>query len=200
MSKSEPDIYRKLQQHLDMFPVGFPSTKSGTEIRILQQLFTPEEAKIALNLKFAHSFEDFELLDNIYERLNSEGLTYSKEELENHLDNLAKKGAIKSLKQGDQKTYSAAVFIIGMFEYQVNKLTKEFAEDAKQYMEDVLTLDMARTPPIQMRTIPVGVTVDHDIEVATFDSVRELLENAEELIGIQNCVCRQAMEVLGKTL
>lgn len=197
MSNSKSDIYRELQQHLDTFPVGYPSTESGVEIRILKRLFTPEEAKIALHLKFANSFEDFEPLDFIHERLKLEGLNYTIVELENHLDNLAKKGAIKSLKQNNQKTYSAAVFIIGMFEYQVNKITKEFAEDTKQYMKDVLALDMARTPPIQMRTIPVGVAVDYDVEVASFDNVKKLLENAEEPIGIQNCVCRQAMEVLG---
>src|SRR5664279_4449644 len=45
----EPDtLYRKLQQHLDRMPVGFPATESGVEIRILRQLFTPEEAELAL--------------------------------------------------------------------------------------------------------------------------------------------------------
>ena len=38
------ELYRKLQQHLDRMPVGFPATESGVEIRILRQLFTPEEA------------------------------------------------------------------------------------------------------------------------------------------------------------
>ena len=139
---------------------------------------------MALDLKFAHSFEDFEPLESIHERLKSEGLNYSIEELENLLDNLAKKGAIKSLKKNNQKTYSAAVFVIGMFEYQVNKLTKEFAEDTKQYMKDVLALDMAKTPPIQLHTIPVGVTVERDVDVASFDNVIKLLEKADEPIGV----------------
>jgi len=42
--------YRKLQQHLDRLPVGFPETESGVEIRILKYLFTPEEAEIAIFL------------------------------------------------------------------------------------------------------------------------------------------------------
>ncbi|MFX1570245.1 MAG: 4Fe-4S dicluster domain-containing protein [Promethearchaeota archaeon] len=199
MSNPDIDIYRELQQHFDTFPVGYPPTESGVEIRLLKQLFTPDEAKLALHLNFAHSFDDFEPLDNMYERLNSEGLTISKDELKKHLDSLARKGAIKSLKKGDQKTYSAAVFIIGMFEYQVNKMTKEFAEDTKEYMRDVLALDMARSPPIQLRTVPVGVTVEHDVEVASFDNIKKLLENAEEPIGVQNCVCRQAMQALGES-
>jgi len=45
----EPDaLYRQLQRHLDRMPVGFPATESGVEIRILRQIFTPEEAELAL--------------------------------------------------------------------------------------------------------------------------------------------------------
>jgi hypothetical protein len=32
-------------------PVGFPATQSGVEIRILQNLFTPEEVEMALQLR-----------------------------------------------------------------------------------------------------------------------------------------------------
>ncbi len=51
MSK-ESDVYRELQQHLDKLPIGFPATETGVEIRILKQLFTPEEAKAATKLGF----------------------------------------------------------------------------------------------------------------------------------------------------
>ena len=44
------DLYRKLQQHLDRMPVGFPPTESGVELRILKQLFTVEEARVALEM------------------------------------------------------------------------------------------------------------------------------------------------------
>lgn len=51
ISKSEDEIYRKLQKHLDSLPVDYPETESGVEIRILKHLFTPQEAEIALKLK-----------------------------------------------------------------------------------------------------------------------------------------------------
>ena len=53
MIMSDDAVYRELQQHLDSMPVGFPETASGVEIRILKQLFTPEEARIAVQLPFA---------------------------------------------------------------------------------------------------------------------------------------------------
>ena len=43
----ELEIYERLRKHLDRLPIGFPKTKSGVEMEILQQLFEPEEAEIA---------------------------------------------------------------------------------------------------------------------------------------------------------
>lgn len=39
------DIYKRLAKHLDNLPASFPPTDSGVEIRILKNLFTPEEAE-----------------------------------------------------------------------------------------------------------------------------------------------------------
>ncbi|MFX0135906.1 MAG: ATP-binding protein [Candidatus Hodarchaeota archaeon] len=204
MSKQETnttsqDVYRELQEHIDTFPVGFPSTESGVEISLLKQLFTPEEAQIASKLRFYPSFGDGESLDSIFDRIKTLGLKYTKEELENHLVNMAEKGAIKLSKIGNQKAYSGAILIIGMFEFQVNKLTKEFAKDMKQYMQEYIILEMAKTLPLQIRTIPIGVTIDHNTDAANFDDVKNLVENVEGPFSLTNCVCRQSKNTLGKT-
>ena len=47
---TETQVYRDLQKHPDRLPAGFPPTESGVEIRILKHLFTPEEAKMAIEL------------------------------------------------------------------------------------------------------------------------------------------------------
>jgi len=51
MEKSE-NAYIALQRHLDRQPVGFPATKSGSEIKILKRIFTPQEAEIATCLTY----------------------------------------------------------------------------------------------------------------------------------------------------
>jgi Fe-S-cluster-containing hydrogenase component 2 len=193
---SNGDIYRDLQQHIDMFPIGFPTTKSGVEIRLLKRLFTPEEAKIACHLNF--TYENFESLNNIYERLISLGFEHTVDELETHLDNMAKKGAIKCLKSDNKKIYSAAIFILGMFEYQVNKITKEFAEETKQYLHEALILEMAKNLPLQLRTIPVGIGIDREINIANFDDIEKIIEEADGPFAVQNCICRQSMHTLDK--
>ena len=52
---SEITYYRQLQEHLDKLPIGYPKTNSGVELRILQLLFTPLEAKVALCLSLGNA-------------------------------------------------------------------------------------------------------------------------------------------------
>ena len=42
----EKDIYRKVQEQLDQYSIGFPATESGVEIEILKLLFSEEEATL----------------------------------------------------------------------------------------------------------------------------------------------------------
>lgn len=193
-STSEADVYRQLQQALDEMPIGFPPTKSGVEIRLLKYLFTPEEAKIAAKLKFA--WKPTESLDNIYDRLKSMG--YSKEELETHLDSMLKKGAIFGRKEKNTKYYGLALLIVGIYEYQVNKLTKEFLETFQQYIQEAWGMESGKNPIPQMRTIPIGLEVDHEIGIANYDNIKGLFENAEEPFAIINCICRQEREIMGE--
>ena len=122
-------IYRELQQHIDKsMPVGFPATKSGAELRILQHLFSPEDAKLALNLGPLP-----ETLEEIHPRVKEIGMTI--EELEEKLDSLVMKSIIMGgkLTAGDkgEKRYSLAQWAFGMYEFQVDRLTKEIAEEAQ---------------------------------------------------------------------
>ena len=122
----ESDVYRKLQQHLDEMPVGFPRTKSGVELRLLKNFFTPEEAKIATKLKFAWS-KDFDSLDVIYEYVKESGKTI--EELERILDTMFKKGTIMFQEEDDKKYYANAMFAIGIYELQLNNINKKWLRD-----------------------------------------------------------------------
>jgi len=74
LSQAESDIYRKLQQRLDTLPIGYPSTESGVEIRILKALFTPKEAEIGVKMSFIP-----ESIAKIYRRVKK--IVASKSEL-----------------------------------------------------------------------------------------------------------------------
>ncbi|MFX1450435.1 MAG: ATP-binding protein [Promethearchaeota archaeon] len=191
---TEDSIYRELQQHLDKMPVGYPPTKSGVEIRILKRLFTPEEAKIAIRLKF--SPKPSEPLESVYERMKDLG--YSIEELEKKLDIMVKKGLIHSKKEGNIKLYNNMLFAIGIFELQINILSKEILKDFFQYgfESSGLTLIGPTTP--QLRTIPLEKSISTEKFVGNYDDLRELVMNTEGPISVQSCICRRSMEIMGK--
>lgn len=43
-------VYYNLREQLDQYSVGFPATESGVEMRILERLFTEEDAAMYLKL------------------------------------------------------------------------------------------------------------------------------------------------------
>jgi electron transport complex protein RnfB len=46
------DVYQRLAEHLDTLPRRFPTnTGTGLELKVLQHIFTPEEAEMAIQLK-----------------------------------------------------------------------------------------------------------------------------------------------------
>lgn len=188
------EVYRKLQKHLDEKTIGFPATKSGIEIRLLKKLFKKEEAEIALSLKF--SWNELEPLEKIFSRLSDKG--YSIEELEGILDNMAKKGAIMSLKKGDVKTYGIANFMIGMWDYQVNKLKVDFLKDSMKYLYDRYLREIGKIPTPQTRLIPVQQNLDFANEMAIYDDLEHILQQVEGPFMVANCVCRQGKDLINQ--
>ena len=122
MINDELDIYRYLQKHLDKFPIGFPATSTGIELKVLKHLFTEKEAVIASKLSWTYDSP----LD-IHSRLTDQDI--SVKQLEQLLAGMASKGTIKYKIENSKKLYANIPLVVGIFEYQVNKITKEFLED-----------------------------------------------------------------------
>jgi len=193
---SEPaDVYRRLQQHLDRMLVGFPATESGVEIRILQRLFSPEDAEIALQLSVIP-----ETLDRIHRRLRKTGISTGK--LEEVLDRLADKGAIlggRHLDRGDgKKRYSKAQLAVGIYEFQVDRLTAELQRDFEQYMDEAFAEAFHTKTTPQLRTIPINESVIPDRRVGTYDGARRVIEESDGPFAVINCICRQGGDLRGE--
>jgi NAD-dependent dihydropyrimidine dehydrogenase PreA subunit len=192
MNEEDIEVYKQLQQHLDSFPIGFPTTKSGIEFEVLKHLFTPKEAIIATKLNFSWS-ENLESLENIYERVKPMGI--SLEKLEKALDNMAHKGTIHSKKEGNKKYYANSLFMYGMYELQVDNLTKDFLKKAIKYMLEGFGMESYGTKIPQFRTVPVEESIEFNNAIPTYDYAREVIKNAEEPIMVANCLCRQATDL-----
>jgi electron transport complex protein RnfB len=188
---SEADVYRRLQRHLDSMPVAFPATESGVELRILERLFTPDEAEVALLLSAVP-----EGLDRIHRRARKSGLR--RDELERTLDRMVAKGAILGRGHGPRRRYGKAQLAVGMFEFQVDRLTKELYEDVQQYFREGFGEAFHGPRTGQMRTVPVNARFVPDRRVGRYDDARELIEGSAGPIALMNCICRQGKELTGE--
>jgi len=191
MEKSE-HVYIKLQRHLDSQAVGFPATKSGSEIRILKHIFTPQEAEIATCLTYK-----LEPLETVFERARH--LVESPDKLAEQLDRIEEKGGIELKIKGGKRLYCNAPLVVGMYEYQLGKLTPEFIRDFDEYTSDKkFGVEFLSTKLPQMRTIPIAKSIQPQHNVSTFDEVAVLMQQAEAPFAILECICRQKKTLLGE--
>ncbi len=186
-------VYKKLQKHLDAQPVGFPATASGVERRILREVFTVNEASLALHLDY--KFQSFE---NIYSKVNGNGTGYSETAVQDMLDNMEKHGAIFVKMVNGKKQYALHTFAVGIFEMKVPTMTANFYMDARKYMYQSFAMEFLSTALPQMRVIPVEKSVTPALNIATYDEVRELVLQNDGRISLAECVCRKGKDSIGR--
>ena len=192
---NENRVYRELQQYLDRMPGGFPEVESGLDTKLLKRFFTPGEAGIAMQLSMKP-----EPLRRIYNRVGKSGITI--EELRSILDRMMRKGAILTVAEGyDETHYCNAEFAMGgIFNFQINRLSKELLADYHQYMAERRSKARPGTGEgLPLRTIPVeeSIPVPEKYRVSDYDSVSKLIENTPGQIAVANCICRQTSRILG---
>jgi len=114
------ELYRKLQQRLDTYSVGFPKTESGIEIRILKSLLSERDAKMFLALS-----PKLETAASVASRLDVPA-----EDVADHLEDMAERGLLFRVRRDDTTKFGAIPFVHGIFEFQVKSMDHEFASNA----------------------------------------------------------------------
>ncbi|MGD8800917.1 MAG: 4Fe-4S binding protein, partial [Desulfobacterales bacterium] len=191
--KQDDQIYVKLQQHLNNQSIGFPATRSGVEIKILKHIFTPAEAAIACCLTYK-----YETLETIFGRAGDR--VDSPADLAKILEGIQKKGGIESKCRDGKMVYCNAPLVVGMYEYQLNRLTPEFIKDFNEYTSDKeFGLAFLGTKLPQMRTIPISRSIHPQHNVSTLDEVATLLQQAEPPFAVLECICRKKKSMEGKS-
>jgi NAD-dependent dihydropyrimidine dehydrogenase PreA subunit len=185
-------VYVKLQKHLDNQAIGFPATRSGVEQKILKHIFTPQDAEIACCLSYK-----FEPSETIFNRAGH--LVDSPEELEKCLERIQKNGGIESKIKNGETLYCNAPLIVGMYEFQLDRLTPEFVKDFNEYTsgKDFGVAFLSTKLP-QMRTIPVAKSIHPQHNVSTYDEVAKLMQEAEDPFVIFECICRRKKSIEGE--
>ncbi len=180
------DVYKKLALHLDRTPSGFPETESGVELRILKQLFTEEEADLALSLVLI-----LEPVSAIAERAGKKP-----EEIEPILIEMGKKGLILHVQKNGIHTFMLLHFVVGIWEYQVNRLTKELIRDFNEYVP-YLIKSQYQNKTQQLRVVPVSKAISTELNVMAYDQVEKIIQSQSRIL-VAPCICRREHEIMGK--
>ena len=180
--------YLKLREFLDQFPIGYPETPSGVEIEILKNLFTPEEAEIAV------------LLAPMPEEVSAiaERTGLSEIDLEGKLEVMAGKGLVFRIRRGDRKLYRAAPFMIGLYEYSVARIDEKLAKLFKDYYESAYLNEMGASNVPGFKVLPVDENVPADMTLLPYHRLKESIRAARK-IAVADCVCRKEAHLVGET-
>jgi electron transport complex protein RnfB len=181
------DVYERLRERLDTFPQGFPKTESGVEMEILQHLFTPNEAEIMLQLRpFPEKVAD------IAERTGKE-----QTELAKMLYGMSRKGLILRFKAPDNEIYYFLIpWVIGIWEFQLNNLTRENIRLYEKYFEEGMVPETRDRNVREFRVIPVEKEIEGDTEIQPYESVSQIIESNTRF-AVADCICRKEARMLG---
>ncbi len=186
--KGMSDIYECLRDKLETMATGYPATKDGVEIKILQHLFSEDDA--ALFLKMGPSPET---ANQLASRLGTDVA-----ETAQRLESMARKGLIFRVKQDDAICYFPVPFIVGIYEFQLNNLNKPLLKDISRYYLDGLgaTFHGQKTP--HLRSIPINTEIVADHPIAAYDDAFAIIKSKSR-IAVAECFCRKAVRLYGKT-
>jgi len=179
--------YKNLRMFLDDLPAGFPETESGVEIAILKKLFTPEQAELFVQLT-----SEPETIAQIANRTGADA-----SQLKPEIEEMAQKGLVFRIREDDKVQYQVYHFLVGIYEFQLNTIDKELAELVEAYLPHwgmALVGAGVKTP--QLRVAPVASALDTASPVANYNQIRDLV-SSQELISVQNCICRKEQGLLG---
>jgi electron transport complex protein RnfB len=87
---------------------------------------------------------------------------------------------------------------IGMFEYQLNRLTPEFFKDVETYFDQGFLDEFNKTKIPQIRTIPIEQTVEHEQVIASYDNLKQVIETIGGPIAVAECICRKGTDLIGE--
>ena len=179
------DVYKKLAERLDALPNGFPPAEDRSELRLLEKLYTPEEADLASQLRLTK-----ESPAEIAERLGRE-----KPETRKLLKGMARNGLIAAGRTEAGLGYGLLPFVVGIYEYQAGRIDKELATLFEDYYTQAF-VDVLKVKPQVHRVIPINESVDVDMEVRPFESASGLVNDAQAW-GVLDCICRKQKELIG---
>ncbi|MFW9994873.1 MAG: ATP-binding protein [Candidatus Odinarchaeota archaeon] len=189
-SETELKPYERLADTLDKIPNGFAKVSDGTHLRILQWIFTSEEAELASKMKLmGETVEEF-----------SSRLNISAEGLKDKFETMAEKGQIRAWNSSTGRRYALIPFAVGIYEEQLERMDKEFALLFEEYLDKASKETNGKglfdsEPPV-FRVIPVNRALKTELTIHPYDQAEQMIKQAKSW-GIRECICKKQQELLG---
>ena len=177
-------IYRKLQEVLDTLPNGFPATESGVEIKLLQKIFTEEDAELFCNLKLR-----LETPEQIAGRLGLD-----EKDVAAKLYVMWKKGQVFMVDFGVTKLYRMMPWAFGIYEFQIDRMDEEFARLSEEYLE--FGKQFFKLKPQLMLVVPVEQEIKGRQEAMPYEKVSYIIEHGKSF-AVNTCICKKEKDILG---
>lgn len=181
------EVYRKLARRLDEIPNGFAATASGAELRLLEKLFTPEEAEVACAMRISPESPAV-----IGERVGLDA-----EKAAGTLAAMRGKGLVRAARGTASPAYFLMPFIVGIYEDQLRRMDEEMATLFEDWIRESRGGSNADGGTSVHRVIPVDRSIPHDLEVFPYERASELLDRARAW-GVRDCICRVQQKLVGR--
>ena len=184
------DSYKQLRMLLDKHVTGAPPSKSFDEI--LRMLFTPEEVRVALAMKFVpRSLEAI---------ASAAGVPV--DEARDRCESMASKGIVFSREKDGIMGYSLLPTIPGLFEFPFMKgggeaMHAKLAKLWEEYHRDGLGNSFAGSTTPLTRVIPIEETVDTRSVILPYEQISEMLAHCKTF-ALAHCACRVSVAACDK--
>ena len=184
------EIYKKLREKLDKFPIGLPESEEAYEI--LETLFSPQEAELALELPMQNKS-----LDELAAELDEDPDT-----LQAKLDGMVDKGTLYRVKHGDTLFYRILPSVEGFAETpfwsgRPDEKTRKLAPLWGKYFEKAFAYELGDRKQSVMRVIPLDTTISNVSEITPYEDLVELL-GQNTYFAVAHCPCRQFARATGE--
>jgi ferredoxin len=180
------NVYRRLAGVLDTLPNGFPATGNGVELRLLEKIFTPEEAELFCDLRMS-----FETAEDISRRTGR-----PLEGLEEMLKGMAERGQLFALDLGGVSFFKMMPWAFGIYEFQAHRIDREFAELNEEYGPVYARQFFDKSPQL-MQTLPVEREISVSQEALPYERISAIIEHAQSF-RVADCICKKERGLLGE--
>ncbi|MFX1251888.1 MAG: ATP-binding protein [Promethearchaeota archaeon] len=188
ISAKELESYERLAITLNKIPNGFPAVEDNTHLKVLQWIFTPEEAELASQIRLTG-----ETVEELAKRLNIPVAG-----LADQLEVMESKGQIWAYGLGTERKYGLMPFVIGIYEEQLFRMDKEFALLIEDYFQKTRSfgahIDINK--PEFLRVIPVNRSIKSELRIHPFEEAEQMIRQAKSW-GVRECICKEQQELLG---